>query len=47
MIVRAAGLGKRVGRVSRPPRGVGVIAMLDVGLDTMRQVEVSPSAGVL
>ena len=35
MIARASGLGMRVGRLSRPLTGVGVLAMLDAGLDTM------------
>jgi len=39
MIVRASGFGMGVGRFSRPLRGVGVLAMLDAGLDTMRLVE--------
>jgi hypothetical protein len=51
MIVRACGLGMRVGRISRPLRGVGALAMPDAGLDTTRHVEsvckVSPGAGVL
>jgi hypothetical protein len=47
MIARASGLGMGVGRFSRPLGRVGVIAMLDAGLDTMRHVEVPPCAGVL
>jgi len=47
MIVRASGSGMRVGRFSRPLRGVGVIAMPDLGLDTTRRIEVSLGAGVL
>jgi len=47
MIARASGLGMRVGRFSRPLRGVGVIAMLNAGLDTTRRVVVPPGAGVL
>jgi len=39
MIVRASGFGMGVGRFSRPLRGVGVLAMMDVGLDTTRRVE--------
>ena len=39
MITQATGLGIGVGRVSKLLRGVGVIAMLDGGLDTMRCVE--------
>jgi len=47
MIGRASGLGMRVGRLSRPRRGVGVITMPDAGLDTTRCIEVPPGAGVL
>jgi len=47
MIVWAAGLEVQVGRFSRLLRGVGVIAMPEVGLDTMRRVEVLLGAGVL
>jgi len=51
MIARASGLGMGVGRFSRPLREVGVLAMPDAGLDTMRRIEsvckVSPGAGVL
>jgi len=51
MIARASGLGMGVGRFSRPLRGVGVLAMPDVGLDTTRRVEsvcdVPLGAGVL
>ena len=47
MIARASGLGIGVGRSSRPLRGVGLIAMPDAGLDTMRRNEVHPGAGVL
>jgi hypothetical protein len=36
-----------VGRFSRLLRGVGVIAMPDVGLDTMLRIEVSLDVGVL
>jgi len=40
-----------VGRLSRLRRGVGALAMLDVGLDTLRHIgsvcEVPPGAGVL
>jgi len=39
MIMQASGLGMEVGRFSRPLRGVGVLAMPDAGLDTMRRVE--------
>jgi len=39
MITRASGFGMGVGRFSRPLRGVGVLAMPDAGLDTMRPVE--------
>jgi hypothetical protein len=51
MIAPASGLGMGVGRFSRPLRGVGVLAMPDVGLDTTRRVEsvcmVPLGAGVL
>jgi len=36
---RASGLGTGVGRFSRPLRGVGVLAKLDVRLDITRRVE--------
>jgi len=39
MITCGSGLGMGVGRFSRPLRGVGVRAMPDAGLDTMRRVE--------
>jgi len=47
MIAQASGLGMGVGRVSRPLGGVGVIAMPNADLDTMRGAEVPPGAGVL
>jgi len=51
MIARASGFGMRVGRFSRPLRGVGVLAMSDAELDTKRRVEsvcmVPLGAGVL
>jgi len=47
MIVRASGLGMRVGRFSRPLRGVGVIAMPNAEQDTTRRVAVPLGAGVL
>jgi len=47
MIARASVLGMRVGRFSRPLRGVGVIAMPNAGLDTTRRVAVPLGAGVL
>ena len=47
MIAWASGLEMGVGRISRPLRGVGEIAMLDAGLDTTRHVEVPLGAGVL
>jgi hypothetical protein len=51
MVTRASGIGIGVGRCSRPRRGVGVLAMPDVKLDTMRRVEsvreVPPGAGAL
>jgi hypothetical protein len=39
MIARASGLGMGVGRFSRLLGGVGVLAMLNAGLDTTRRVE--------
>jgi hypothetical protein len=39
MIARASGFAMGVGRLSRPLRGVGVLAMPDAALDTMRRVE--------
>ena len=51
MIPRASRLEMEVGKISRPLRGVGVLAMLDAGLDTTRRVEsvcvVPLGAGVL
>jgi len=51
MIAWASGLGMRVGRMSRPLRKVGVLVMLDAGLDTTRRIEsvceVPLGAGVL
>jgi hypothetical protein len=51
MIARASGFRIGVGRISRPLGGVGVQAMPDAGLDTMRRVEsvciVPLGAGVL
>ena len=51
MIARASGLGMGVGRLTRPLRGVGVLAMPDGGLDTTQHVdsvcEVLQGAGVL
>jgi hypothetical protein len=51
MIVRASGFGMGVGRFSRLLRGVGVLAMPDVGLDTTRHVQsvsvIPLGAGVL
>ena len=51
MIARASGSGMGVGRFSRRLRGVGVLAMSDARLDTIRRVEfaseVPPGAGVL
>jgi len=51
MIARAVAFRMVVGRFSRQQRGVGVLAMLDAGLNTTRRVEsvceVSPSAGGL
>jgi hypothetical protein len=39
MIAWASGFGMGVGSLSRQLRGVGVLAMLDAGLDTTRPVE--------
>jgi hypothetical protein len=39
MLSRDSGLGMGVGKFTRPLGGVGVLAMPDVGLDTMRRVE--------
>jgi hypothetical protein len=39
MIAQGTGLGIGVRRFSRPLRGVGVLAMLDAGLDITRHVE--------
>jgi hypothetical protein len=51
MVTRASVLGIGVGRISRPRRGVGVLAMPDARLDTTRRVEsvceVPLGAGVL
>jgi len=51
MIARASGLGIGVGRSSRQLRGVGVLAMPDARLDTIRRIEsaceVHTRAGVL
>jgi len=47
MIAWASGLGMGVHRVSRPLRGVGVIAMPGAGLDTTRRIAIPECAGVL
>jgi hypothetical protein len=51
MIAQPSGFGMGVCRFSRPLTGVGVLAMPDAGLDTMRHVEsvymVPLGAGVL
>jgi hypothetical protein len=51
MIAQASGVGMGVGRLSRPLRGVGVLAMPDSGLDTTRHDEsvckIPLGAGVL
>jgi len=47
MIARAFRLGMGVGRFSRLLRGVGMIAMPDLGLDTTRPDELPLGAGVL
>jgi len=39
LITRASGFGMGVGRFPRPLRGVGVLAMPGVGLDTIQQFE--------
>jgi hypothetical protein len=39
MITQASGFRMKVGRFSRPMRGVGELAMPDARLDTTRQVE--------
>jgi hypothetical protein len=39
MIAQASGFGIGLHRFSRPLRGVGVLAMLDAGLDTTRHLE--------
>jgi len=51
MIMQDPGLGMGVGRISRLLRGVGALAMPDVGLGTMQRVEsvcvIPLGAGVL
>jgi hypothetical protein len=47
MIMQATGLGMGVGRLSRHLRGVGVITMRNVGLETKRHIEVPPVDCVL
>jgi len=51
VIARASGFGMRVGRISKPLRGVGVLAMPDAGLDSSQCIEsvceVTLGAGVL
>jgi len=51
MVMRASGVGMGVGLYSRPWRGVGVVAIPEVRLNTMRHVEsvceVPPATGVL
>jgi hypothetical protein len=51
MIARASGFGMGVGWFSRQLTGVGVLAMPDAGLDTMRRAEsvcvIPLGAGVL
>jgi len=50
MIVRDSGLAMGVGRYSRPLRGVGVLGLLDAGLNTTPSVgsvcDVPPGTGV-
>jgi len=51
MIVRALGFGMGVARFSQPLRGVGVLSMLDMRIDTLRHIEsvckVPPGIGML
>jgi hypothetical protein len=47
LVARASGLEMGVGRFPKQLRGVGVIAVADTGLDTMRRVEVLLGAGLL
>jgi hypothetical protein len=47
MITRASGFGFRVCRFSKPPTGVAVIAMADLGQDTTRCIEDPPRVGEL
>jgi hypothetical protein len=42
MVAPASGFGMGVARLSRPLRGVRVIAIVNAGLDTTRRIEVSP-----
>ena len=46
MIMQASGLGMVVGRFSIRQREVGVLAMLDAGLNTTRHIEDPPGDGV-
>jgi len=51
MVALASGFGMWVGRFSTPLKGVGVLALLDAGLDTARRGEsvfvIPLDAGVL
>jgi hypothetical protein len=51
MVTLASAFAMGVGRIWRPQRGVGVLAMPDARLDTTRLIEsvcgVPPRAGVL
>jgi len=51
MIARASRVGIGVGRLSKPLRGVGVLGLPDVELDTTQHIQsvckVAPGAGVL
>jgi len=51
MVEQASGLRMTLGRVSRPLRGVGLLAMPDGGLDISQHIEsvckVPPGTGVL
>jgi len=47
MIAPASALAMRVGRFSKPQRGVGVTPMPDAGLNITQHIEVPSGAGVL
>ena len=44
--MQASGLGMRLGRCSRPVKGVGLTTVPDARLDTARRVEGPPAPGV-